>query len=333
LSFEYILGATRLRDGTVIVADRGPYAVSVLSPAGRLLKQFGRRGSGPGEVRRLRGFLRCGDTLVTLDADADRTTLFRLDGSFIRQFRFGAPEAGRTPYRTVCNNAGVFAHYAWETIRDGRAGVYRPQVPFWVTTANAKVVATLGTFPGSERYGLVTDNVFRAARPLPLGRESEIAIGDSTVFVGLADRYEVLAFTLAGRPAGQIRRDVPEMRVTRADVDNAKARDFTLSGAMWHSTIERDYEAMQIPPMLPPYRSLQVDAAGLLWVQSYPRRSEDMVLWRVFSARGTALAEVAVPANLEVFEIGVSYLLGRYVDRRTSIPELRMYALRRGDVK
>jgi hypothetical protein len=102
---------------------------------------------------------------------------------------------------------------------------------------------------------------------------------------------------------------------------------------MWHSTIERDYEAMQIPPMLPPYRSLQVDAAGLLWVQSYPRRSEDMVLWRVFSARGTALAEVAVPANLEVFEIGVSYLLGRYVDRRTSIPELRMYALRRGDVK
>lgn len=53
------------------------------------------------------------------------------------------------------------------------------------------------------------------------------------------------------------------------------------------------------------------------------------MLWTVFTNTGAQLAEVRLPNNLDVYEIGNDYVLARYMDPEESIPEVRMYRLNR----
>ena len=50
---------------------------------------------------------------------------------------------------------------------------------------------------------------------------------------------------------------------------------------------------------------------------------------RVFGADGRTVAVVVLPAALEVYEIGLDYVLGRAVDENDGVPEVRLFALRR----
>jgi hypothetical protein len=73
-----------------------------------------------------------------------------------------------------------------------------------------------------------------------------------------------------------------------------------------------------------------VDADGWLWVQDYPRAFDRTVAWTVFDRTGTQRATVAMPRDLEPYEIGRDHVLGRYVDHDEGVPEVRMYRLQRG---
>ena len=78
--------ATRLRDGSIAVLNRGTSQVKVFSPDGELVRQFGRQGGGPGEFRSnlfWALFLRA-DTLVVPDYRPWRFSFFLSDGTFIR---------------------------------------------------------------------------------------------------------------------------------------------------------------------------------------------------------------------------------------------------------
>jgi hypothetical protein len=45
------------------------------------------------------------------------------------------------------------------------------------------------------------------------------------------------------------------------------------------------------------------------------------------------VAEVQLPVDLEVYEIGLDYVLGRFLNAEESIPQVRMYRLRRGGTR
>ena len=49
--------------------------------------------------------------------------------------------------------------------------------------------------------------------------------------------------------------------------------------------------------------------------------------WTVFAPDGKVRATVAMPVALEVYEIGVDYMLGRYIDTEEQVPEVRVYRL------
>ena len=328
--FAVVEGATRLPDGRIVVGDRGAFALHVFSPTGALLRRFGRKGSGPGEIEYLKSFLRCGDSLVTQDIEGNRVSIFSLDGTYRRSFRFGSPQLASPPYHSACNAGGIFAHYGWEERGDMKAGAYRPSVPFWISAADSAVMKIIGSFPGSERYGLVVGGQFRGTRPLPLGKQSDVAVGTNRIYIGTADRYEILAFDLEGNPIDTIRKAVASLETTRADIENAKEKELASNEESWRASIERDYAAMPFPRTVPAYTSLVVDREDHLWVQDFPRVRSPQVRWSVFSASGAPVAEVLLPADLEVYEVGRDYVLGRFLNAEESIPQVRMYRLRRG---
>src|SRR6185436_5488633 len=47
---EGLVGATRLPNGNILVADRGEFSLKVFDTTGKLVKSLARKGSGPGEM-------------------------------------------------------------------------------------------------------------------------------------------------------------------------------------------------------------------------------------------------------------------------------------------
>jgi hypothetical protein len=55
------------------------------------------------------------------------------------------------------------------------------------------------TLPGSERYTVMSAGRPVGTGPFPFGRQTSQAIASDRVYVGVADRYEVLVFDLTGK--------------------------------------------------------------------------------------------------------------------------------------
>ena len=324
-----VAGATRLPDGRILVGDRGSFNLRLFAPNGKQERVFGRKGPGPGEIEHLKSMLRCGDSIVTMDIAGGRVSLFSLDGKFVRAFRFGSPQAASAPYASVCNDRGTFAHHGWEDRSEVRAGAYRPDVPFWLSGADTAVGRLVGSFPGSERFGFVSNDGRGSAGPLPLGKQPALALGSDRLYIGAADRYEVQAFDLTGKPVATIRSAHSPRAITDEDIDYAMELEIAETGERARAGIQRRYGMMTLPKTTPAYAALRVDYAGNLWIQDYPRPSASTVTWRVFSRDGASVARVDLPTHLAVYEIGADYVLGRYLDPDESVPQVRLYRLHR----
>ena len=178
--------------------------------------------------------------------------------------------------------------------------------------------------------GLVRGGQLRGTRPLPLGKQPVLGIGQSTIFVGSAEQFQIRALSKRGDSLGTLLRRETPMSVTRADIRDAIEHEIANRGESSRADIESAYAEMALPSTLPAYTDLRVDTEDLVWVRSYPRGSPMSVRWSVFNARGTLVAEIDLPTHLEVFEIGPEYVLGRYLDPADAIPQVRLYRLRRG---
>lgn len=327
--FETIVGATRLPDGRILVGDHGAFALRLFAADGKHVRDFARKGSGPGEVTYLRYLMRCGDSLFTMDIEnGHRVDVRTLEGTYTRTYRFKSPQGGSVPYATVCNRNRVFAHYGWDNFREFKEGVSRQRVPFWLSGPDSTLRTTIGSFSGSERFGMVRQRIVNS-RPLPLGKEPVIAIGRDRVYIGTADRYEIMTFDLAGTRVATITKPNVGLQTTQADIEYAQEKDIAGRGDSVRTLVERSFAAMPLPKTIPAYASMIVDVDDYLWVQDYPRTKAASVRWTVFDRSGRSVTEVALPTHLEVYEIGRDYVLGRYVDPDESIPEVRLYRLRR----
>lgn len=161
------------------------------------------------------------------------------------------------------------------------------------------------------------------------GKQTAIAMGNTRLYVGTAERPEVLAIDLTTRNIDTITVPWTPALLTPEMIAAEKALLLATSPADRHAGIERDFETAHFPDTLPPYADIKVDARDLLWIQGYPTTGAAGVPWTIVSPEFRPMATVALPAHLEVFEIGEDYVLGRFVDPIESIPEVRMYRLRR----
>lgn len=336
--FAQVVGATRLPKGSILVGDYAAFSLHLFDAAGKRIKTFGRKGEGPGEFGYLARFFRCGDTVVTYDiANGNRVSVFALDGKFVRMFRFDSPETGRAPYSagTSCNRRMLFSQYGWgigssDSRRAPETGVFRRPVPFWIGGPDGAIRVVLDSLPGSERYAHMSEGRVVGSGPLPFGKQPRMAIGTDRVYVGIGDRYEVLVFDLAGKPLPPIAKPIAApVPLTQADIDAEKEKQLAATRPDRQAQLERDFPLIPFPKTLPPYDRLVVDADDNLWVQDYPRMRSPTVRWTVFAKGGAQLATVTLPRDLEVFEIGRDYVLGRYLDADEGIPHVRMYRLTR----
>lgn len=319
--FSVALGATRLPDGGILVGDRGgEHGFLRFSSTGALQSRLVRKGSGPGEMQMMLYMLRCGDSIVAGDFD-QRVLVFNARGEHVRMFRL---DRTRQPYRSACNASGRMLHQGWEDFKKSKQGVFRANVPVWMSGLNDAPGSLLGMLPGSERF-----NEPGGGAPLPLGREPRLALGRDRAYYATGDSMFVDVFALTGERLPPLRQSGARARASAADRADALERDVAVMGEKSRRNMEALHARAPKAEFLPATREIVVDADDNVWVQHFPRGGARTVSWTVFSRSGVAVSTVQLPTPLEVFEIGRDYVLGRYTDSEAAVPEVHMYKLKR----
>lgn len=309
------VGATRLPNGNIVVGDLGDWALREFSPTGKLVKRFARKGKGPGEVSYLFGMHRCGDSLVAVDLQDPRVSIYKLDGTFVHQVRFKRPTL-----RRACNASMRFVVMEQELRMVVTKSINRPLLPFRITPADTSSGISLGELPGMENY---------SNGPLALGRDPRVAIGRTAAYVALSDSFDIRVYDLNGKQRTSFALPIPRVRATAADLEAEKERQVASMGEGMRAGINRMFTDMPLTEFLPATRDLVVDADDNLWVQHYPRAKQPVVRWTVFSSSGQVRATLEHPAAFDIYEIGRDYILGRFTDTNEGIPQVRMYSLKR----
>lgn len=323
--YEFFLAtdATRLSDGSFVVADDSSDEIRIFSPTGEYRKTLGRNGSGPGEFQRLDQVLAPnGDSILAYDFWGSRVTVFDPEGEMARIVSLDGSQRSR-PLFPLGDNGYVGKSTDFAGFGD-ELGLRRWRHPIVRVDPQGSVVDTLTTIPGAESV------VFSQGDARALwGKNGHLAVRGDEIYLGTADSVEYKVFA----PDGHLQRIV-----------RIPGYDLSLSG----SQIEREREAY-FPDSLPPnpvfrevmdaqpnrdhrpgYEDMVIDESGNVWVKAFKGQHErrEPTNWLVFDATGKWLGSVVLPPRFEVFRIGPDWILGKRPDE-LDVEHIQLLALSR----
>jgi hypothetical protein len=322
--FVTILGLTRLSNGNIVVANRGTRELRFFSPAGEFIHAVGREGEGPGEFRNFNGAYRYGeDSLLVWDYRLFRWSVFDTAGAFGRIIQPSRPLMNPRALAPLDDGTLLLAD-TWIDDVERRTIDHQRIIRFARDGGGAD---SLGAFRARE--------TFRSndGAPVSMGRIFGAtlvrAATDDGFLVGSGEEYEVLDHDASGVLRRRIRWDGEDRTVVAADVDAYRMR----FRERWTGDDETSRAFLRLlaevpsAEQFPAYADLIVDTDGNLWLAAYPRPSrEGPRLWTVIDSTGRWLGEVALPAGLEVWEIGADYVLGVF-DDELGVEHVRKYRL------
>ena len=309
--------ATRLPDGRIVIANSGSGELRVFNPDGSHDGTWGGRGEGPGEFS---GFGPAvvahwpGDSIFASDAvGRPRVSLFDLNGDHGRDM---AVDATRSGLLDVLPDGRIVSRGS-EAFREAgdSEGLVRLDTEWSVLEVDGTLLAPLGRFPMVEVF---MSTFMGGEINHPLQRRAEGTVWGDLVAVGVPYSYEIKAFAADGSLARIVRRDWDPRTPTEAEIEEFHSRT-------------RVARLPEQPPVdsYPAFERVLGDRVGYLWVREYRMYREGPVVWTVFDPEGRVHGLVETPDGLNVFEIGVDYVLGRAADE-LGVEYVQLWALSRG---
>ncbi len=328
LLLSRVMGAARLSDGTIVIADGGSSQLRYFDATGAFRTATGRVGSGPGEFNTgLTGAWRLlGDTIVARDL-SPRLSYFDAEGAYLTHREVMAPDGARHVSIVAQAGNGHYLGMSGRSLGADKAGR--------VITDSLQIIGALpdGTdgrmfthVRAQERWGLQVGD--RTSYPfLPFSSPSSWAAGSDQFAIGDGRTGTVAAWNTDATLRHVIRWDAGPRPVT-AEL-RSRYREHRLENERDPNVrrrIEQFVAEAPVPDSLPVYRNLLVDASGHLWVEEYRNPWERDPTWQLFDPDGRWLGRVVTPARLTIFEIGDDYLLGRWLDE-DNVEHVRLHAL------
>ena len=312
-----------LSDGRVVVANASKQEILYFSPSGKLLVTAGGRGVDQGQFHGL-GWIggAPADTIVAYDFVSNRLSLFDAAGRFVRAVTVavGGPGVNAEPLASYPDGSVLVRINAGSAPFTGKPGaVVRDSASYVRVGLDGALVATLGTFPQDENFGVEAHGKSgpTAPFPVPFGLITAAAIRGDTTLIGTGASFEIASLGPAGTPVGLLRAAIPRPAVTPAEREEftraAITRLRTASNMMQtplDTSLFASLAKAPFPAEKPAFGRLVVDATGALWVSAPPTPPMPPTDWNVFAPDGTWLGSVTTPVGFRVDVIGQGAMLG-----------------------
>jgi hypothetical protein len=301
--FMDVVGVTRRKSGSIVVADRGITSIRFYDEKGRFIRRVSRNGEGPGELRMLGDFMPLADGFLVTDWRLRRILLFNEQGKYIKSLRDpvspvieadgylkGYPyfswwlEASVPPYIVLRRTY----HGATYAVRYQPERVYRDTITYFLARIPAGEAAPL-ELTDTLAYALSQPRAAKIRRtpsgtPLQVAynihftASSEAAVGIDRIYVADSDSFIIRAYDLSGRALHTIHEDRPLSPVTATDLEAGKQRlagnsvdenGKRFASAETQRWVNWYYSNMPLPKTKPTRSRLLVDGNQNLWVQDY----------------------------------------------------------------
>jgi hypothetical protein len=333
--------AVRLDDSSIAILNVGTSQVKIFDSGGAFVREFGRRGPGPGEFRNLWSLDTRGDnTLVVGEYRPWRFSFFTSGGDFIRSVEAKPPIIERPEVGIVLSSGGSFLI--------GERCCTIEQDGFWDETVMINRYGSAGSIADSiGRFWLATTGFLsRELRYLggPIfGARAAFAYFPGDTLVYASGRFEqVELWTRDGKLGRLVRWNARDRQVRREDVEEWK-RQFreTFRGdpsspharTLLQAQIGEQRPIAGVFPAREEWGGLLVSRDGTIWVKEFRRpfdRGADR--WLVFYPSGEFACQVMIPDRIDLLHVGTDYVLGRerdsfdveyVVERRFRLPMAR----------
>jgi len=306
--------ATRLDDGRLVVANSSSGEIRVFASDGSHVTSLGGIGEGPGEFAQYDPVAVSawpGDSIVAGAWWRGRIEVFDADGGHGRTAPLGDGKfslAGVLPDDIILAVPSIAIGVPF-----GRANapLARRDEEFGLMRPDGTLHVSLGTRAGQEWFVSASSP---SAQPHPFGRSVLTAVWGDLAIVTTNDRYEISAYTSDGTLARIVRRGHDLRSPTQAEIDNWIGERYADEPEERRERLLGEMDGMTTVEFYPAFSSLQSDPLGYLWVEEYSSPSQDRSLWTVFDSQGRVQGFVEMPAEIEVYEIGVDYVLGKTTD-------------------
>jgi hypothetical protein len=323
-----VVGATRLSDGRIAIANGGTSEIRFFSTDGEFLGSAGRDGRGPEEFRLVRTIAPAhGDTIAVLTGDPAIAFVSpqqrvirkrRLDVSHIRGFHCRIAGTGSF----IVTSDGSLVVQAEDNrgiagcppMAEGRSR--NTDLVFRVDSAGVR--DTVAILPGTEREG---------PSYAAFGRMLAVAATDDRIYIGDTGADSIIVFSSAGIRIATwhipLEAQPISPRVRDYQPEPFESRDGTMITP----------EPLEVDTHYPVFGRLLVDRVGHLWVMAYPLFDQPVssshlkstvsplvdangAEWIVLDPEGVYVASVRTPPGLYVLEAGSDYVLGLARDER-----------------
>ena len=310
------------------MANSGSHELRYFDAQGRYLKSTGREGGGPGEFEGLGApVVVGGDSIAVYDWNLRRVSLWDPEGNFVRSVKIQF--SGRSPAAVgpLSDGSWLFTK-AFSFVPSEISTVARDTAAYFRFDQRGELLDSIGLFPSWE-YFLQGSAQAAWATSLPFGRGFATAIAPGGFYHGITDRYEILWYGLSGQLERVIRKAHEPVPVRPVDVERYKAERLEdASSDNWRRRLERMFGEVPIPSTMPAFSTLEVDELGFLWIAEFEPPGADARRWSVFDAEGRLLGTVVTPAELQVHQIGVDFLLASWRDD-LGVEHVQLYELTR----
>lgn len=312
-----VVGAQRLSDGRIAIANAGSGELFLYDTSGRREATVGGEGEGPGEFAGMLGLERLpGDTLRVWDSRQRRFSTFLPDGTFLGSVNLQNAVEGAS-----VNYLGVVAPGLTLVLIDrpppiedlGQGGVLRRSLDYWVYEN--------GTPRGAVLSVATADRLLRIGREdgeitsveltgIPFAASPQVVPGAGRIHVVDGEQIDLSTYRTDGRLERITRVATPPVPVTDGDIERW-LRNGDPTPRQLQARRER-YDGLDLPAFQPRVRNLVIDRAGRPWIERFRIDPADPSRWLVVD--GDRLSEVELPAGFRPLDIGEGYLLGAWTD-------------------
>lgn len=297
-------------EGAVYVLDRADGRVTVWSAAGELLRSFGGRGGGPGEVV-TPGYVRALEDGGAVIGEVFPPRLHRYDAS--------GRHLGTRRVRPPVDGPALLATMArWRVRRSGEALVQLSYASpshlegtpvVLVRLADGDAVDTLLTWTERTTPARLP-RIFEADWSWDLGSNGGVVVAPGVP-------YELRLLGRSGALRRKVRLSVPAVRVTGALERRARRRFFErfADEDVAEPVLRELGDRLEVAPSLPAVQGVhRSDEDGRIWVEApTPERTgelEEAGAWDVFDRDGRFLGRVTPPPGFRLEGVRGSLLYG-----------------------